>query len=713
MTTLKQPQVRGTGAEAAPRPPRWAWPVLGVALVVGVVALLLALAFTGATTPTLLADPGALVRWGLPVVGLVVNLASAVTIGSLVLCAVVLPRESRPAAPGRSRPAAERGRAPRVRPLGAAWPLARASAAVASVVWTLSLCVQLILTYASVSGSSLGGGDFGAELGIFLTRIELGQAMLWALVLTALTSLAAVAASGYTSATWASVMALAALVPVAATGHAAGSDNHELAVGSLYLHVVSAAIWLGGLAVLVLVAGALGRDLRTAVARYSALAIWAYALVAISGVVNGYVRVGTFAALVGTSYGVLLLAKIGATLALGVAGWWHRRRTLPRLGAERDRAFWQLVAGEVVLMAAVMGLAVALAASAPPVADVPPQAPSPAEAIIRRPVPAAPTALTWVTQWRADALVLIGIGCAALVVLRWFLRLRRRGDRWPASRVISLYLGLALIAWVTSGGPAVYGHVLFSAHMVQHMVLVMLAPIFLVLGAPVTLAVRALPAREDGSRGPRELLLGIVKSRWAHAWGQPVVAAANVVISMVVFYYTPLFEYSLTNHLVHLWMIVHFTLAGYLFVNVLIGVDPGPKRPSYPLRLVLLFATMAFHAFFGLALTEGDTLIAARWFGGLGLPWGVDALADQRSGGAFMWGFGELPSLVLAVALGLAWIRDDEKTARRRDRAADRDGEAELAAYNAMLAGMAAEQRPSPSTISPASSPHTSGSDDA
>lgn len=650
------------------------WPVLGASLVIGILAMVLALATSGALAPTLLADPGAVVRWGRPVVEFVVELASALTIGALVLAAVVVPRKREGHRSG-DRPEA--------------WTIARNVGACASVVWTIAVGFQLVFTYASVAGRSLGEETFGAELGIFLTQVELGQTLLWALALTALTSLLAVGAAGHVSTLWASIGAFVALIPVAVTGHAAGAADHILAVGSMWLHLAGITVWIGGLAVLVAVAGPLGSDVGVCARRYSAIAAWAFAFVAISGLVNGYVRVGSLDGLA-TPYGTLLILKAVGTLLLGAAGWWHRSRTLPRLSTGRTWPFWRLVAGEILLAGGVMGIAVALSNTPPPVPQTPIEAPTPVEAITGYPVPDPPTVLGWFTEWRWDVLVTTGVVSALVVVTRWYIRLRRRGDHWPILRVISLYAGLILIAWIGSGGPSVYGLILFSAHMVQHMVLVMLAPIFLVLGAPVTLALRALPSRHDGTLGPRELLLGLVHSRWAGFFAHPIVAAVNVVASMIIFYYSPLFEWSLSNHLTHLWMIVHFTLAGYLFVNVLIGIDPGPKRPGFPMRLVLLFGTMAFHAFFGLALTVGTQLLAASWFGGLGLPWGVDALRDQQEGGAFAWGFGEIPSLLLAVALGVAWIRDDAKVTRRLDRAADRSGDAELAAYNARLAALAA-----------------------
>jgi cytochrome c oxidase assembly factor CtaG len=274
----------------------------------------------------------------------------------------------------------------------------------------------------------------------------------------------------------------------------------------------------------------------------------------------------------------------------------------------------------------------------------------------------------------------------AVVYVRWVLRLRRRGDAWSAGRTASWLAGVAIFAWVTSGPPAVYGQVLFSVHMLQHMVLAMVTPVLFCLAAPVTLALRALPTRRDSSRGPREWLLALVESRWGRFVSHPLVAALGFGGSMIIFYLTPVFPWALSTHLGHIAMVVHFSLVGYLFANALVGIDPGPSRPAHPMRLLLLFGTVGFHALFGVAIAQSTVLLAADWYGALGLPWGVDALADQRSGANLAWAFGELPTLVLAALVAVQWARDDERTARRLDRAADRDGDARLAEYNAMLA---------------------------
>ncbi|WP_413451805.1 cytochrome c oxidase assembly protein [Georgenia phoenicis] len=636
------------------------------------------LLFSGAADPSAVLDPGAVVRWGVPLVTVVADGAAAVTIGALAMCALVLPHAGR--GDGRRRP--------RVAVDGAAWALAARAAAVAAVVWTLASLVRIVLTYARTSGRGLDEPTFGAELAQFVTDIPMGQAHLVATLMAAVLATVAFAVTTPTAAALAGVLALATVVPIALTGHAAGAASHNLAVSAMWLHIGSISVWAGGLAVLCVVARRLGTDRGPALRRFSTLAGWSFALVGVSGVVNGWVRVGSLDGLFGTDYGLLLVAKTVMFVVLGLMGWAHRRRTVPA-AAERPAAFWRLAVGEVVLMGAVIGVSVALGSSAPPVPQEPASQPSPVREITGYPAPPEPSLATWVTEWRPDVLfgllAVIGIG----VYVRWVVRLRRRGDRWSLPRTASWVAGLLLFAWVTSGGPTVYGVVMFSAHMIQHMLLAMVVPIFLVVGAPITLAVRALPTREDGSRGPREWLLATVHSRWARFFAHPGTAAVNFAGSMIVFYYSPLFELALSTHVGHVLMVVHFTLAGYMFANALIGVDPGPSRPRYPMRLLLLFATMAFHAFFGVSVMQASTLFAGDHFGRLGLPWGVDALADQEAGGAIAWGIGELPTLVLAVSVAIAWARDEERVTRRTDRQADRDDDAALAEYNARLAQMA------------------------
>lgn len=690
-----------TPTPAAPPPAAARQPIARAAAVApalltaaGVAAALVGVAFTGAAAAVLLGDPGPAVRWGLPVVSTLTRLAAAATAGSLVLLGTVLP--FRPAQAGVGAAGGGRPGGP-----GGAWRAAATVAAVAASAWTVLAVAELVLTYAQVAGRPLTSERFGDELWLFATQVGIGRALAGIVVATACATACALVVRTPTGAAWTALLAVAALWLQAGTGHAAGAANHELATGALFLHLVGAAVWVGGLAVLAALAPRLGPDLRAAARRYSAVAGWCLVGVAASGLVSGAIRVGGWADL-DTRYGVLLVAKAALLVGLGALGLAHRRATIPRLTAGRDRLFWRLVLVEVAVMGAVSGVAVALAGSAPPVAEVPPADPTPAYLLTGHPLPPEPVAAAWFSQWRVEPVTAAAALAGLVVYLRWAHRLRTRGDRWPAGRTAAWVAGMLVFGWTTNGGPNVYGHVLFSAHMVQHMVLAMVVPVLVVLAAPVTLALRALPVRAtadhaDGSRGPREWLLTVVHSRVAGFLSHPIVAAANFAGSMVVFYYSQLFGWSLRTPEGHLFMVVHFSLAGYLFANALVGVDPGPRRPPYPQRLLLLFATMAFHAFFGVALVSGNELLVADWFGLMGRPWGPSAIADQRLGGSWAWGIGELPTLALAIGVAVAWARDDERAARRRDRRAAREGDVELDEYNAMLARLAERDRHEPS----------------
>ena len=244
---------------------------------------------------------------------------------------------------------------------------------------------------------------------------------------------------------------------------------------------------------------------------------------------------------------------------------------------------------------------------------------------------------------------------------------------------------MLLLAFITSGSLNAYQEYLFSVHMVAHMLLTMAVPIFLVPGAPVTLLSRAVQKRADESRGVREWVLWAVHTKYAQFISHPIVAGVLFASSLVVFYFTPIFGWSTREHIGHEWMVVHFLITGYLFVQSLIGVDPGPHKIQFPLRIMLLIGVLAFHAFFGLALMTGNGLLLPEWFGAMGRTWGVTPLEDQQIGGAIAWGIGELPTAALTIIVSVQWFRSDAREARRLDRAADRGGNKDLEDYNAML----------------------------
>ncbi|WUD76875.1 cytochrome c oxidase assembly protein [Streptomyces sp. NBC_00510] len=285
-------------------------------------------------------------------------------------------------------------------------------------------------------------------------------------------------------------------------------------------------------------------------------------------------------------------------------------------------------------------------------------------------------------------------GCLlALALYGWgVVRLLRRGDRWSAGRIVAFVAGVLSIALVMCTALNDYGMVMFSVHMVQHMVVSMVSPILLLLGAPVTLTLRALPTAGRGRKGPRELLVALLHSRYLRVITHPAFTIPLFIASLYGLYFTPLFDTLMGSRTGHIAMMVHFLAVGLVFFWPIMGVDPGPNRPSHVMRILELFAGMPFHAFFGIALMmASEPMIGAFEHPSASL--GIDALDDQTAAGGIAWAFSEIPSVIVLVALLIQWYTSDQRQARRKDRAADRDGDAELAAYNAYLASLEARGR--------------------
>ncbi|MFR9676443.1 cytochrome c oxidase assembly protein [Streptomyces sp. TR06-5] len=292
-------------------------------------------------------------------------------------------------------------------------------------------------------------------------------------------------------------------------------------------------------------------------------------------------------------------------------------------------------------------------------------------------------------EFSSDPFFLVSCVLALLLYGWGVLRLRRRGDAWPAGRSVGFVLGLFTVLLVMCTGLNDYGMVLFSAHMVQHMIISMLSPILLLLGAPVTLALRALPAAGRGHRGPRELLVALLHSRYVRVVSHPAFTIPLFIASLYGLYFTPLFDVLMSSRTGHVAMMVHFLAVGLVFFWPIMGVDPGPHRPGYVMRMLELFAGMPFHAFFGIALMMGTAPMVATYADPPD-SLGVTALADQTAAGGIAWAFSEIPSVLVLIALVFQWYFSDQRQARAGDRAADRNGERELAAYNAYLASLQA-----------------------
>lgn len=653
--------------------------VLGAAAAVAVLVLLAmgaAGAFGGAFERLQgFSDGGTTTVYGLPIARGVHDAFGATTVGLLLLAGTIMPDTNQ---------TARRETACRL-------------ATLTGAVWVVAGFITMLFLISNVTGIAVGDPTFVSTVTAFLWKIDLFRVYF----ISNLLALGAVVGSALvrtkTAMAWMAALSVIALLPLALAGHSGGSYGHDTAVNSLAVHLASGFVWAGGLFAILLLWPILTTAASTVVARYSVLAGWCLFGIAGSGLLNGWVRLGGWEQIT-SQYGVLLVIKAILLVALGLAGLGMRRGIIARLEQAGPSAteFRRLAAVEVGLMAMAIGVGVGLSRSPTPVPRT--ALPDPDMAIALTGYPAPTRALTggdWFTVWRPDWLwltvALLGIG-----VYLWAVRrLNKRGDAWHARRTVSWIFGWLIFVWTTCGAPGVYGKVQFSTHMLMHMMLTMGIPIFLCVGAPLTLLARALPARRDKTMGPRELLLATAHSRWLSFFCNPIIASINFAGSLYVFYFTGLFELALKTHTGHVAMVVHFMLAGYVFCWSLIGIDPGPKRWPPSLRLVALFVTMSVHAFFGVAIMSATTLLAADFFTQLQadgkMNWVGPLLADQQAGGGITWGIGEAPMLLLALLTVATWMRADEHEAKRQDRQAVRDHDAALAAYNASLARRAAE----------------------
>lgn len=639
---------------------------LVILAVAAVVALLVALQLGGGAAPLLLSDPGPFVRWGLPVARMVNNISAAVMIGSMVLALFALRAGEKP------------------------FETALDAASIGAAVFTISSAVTAFLTFLGAFNVQLSlEQQFGEQLGRFLLMLPLGQAWLITTIMGALVTILAFAWRGWTSTLIAAVIAAAALLPMANQGHSGALAGHAIAVNSILLHTVGAAVWLGGLLLLIVLRRAGGIDHTDLVRRYSSLAIAAFFVVAVSGIARSTVSLGGWEGL-WTPYGLIIVAKAVLLGGMGLLGAWYRARLIPRLSGESaSRWFWMLVLCEVALMGLASGAAAALARTPPPTGETAAILKTPAELLTGSPLPPEFTIDMWFTGWDVDILWVVGAALGLFFYLAGVWRMHRRGDKWPIHRTIFWVLGLIMLVWVTSGPINLYQDYLFSVHMLGHMMLTMAIPLLLVSGAPITLALRAIHKRDDGTRGGREWIMWAVHSRFSRVITHPFVAAGLFIGSLWAFYFTDLVRWSMYEHLGHEWMVIHFLITGYLFVMSLVGIDPVPYRLPYPGRLITLIAVMAMHAFFGIAIMMQEGLMVAEWFGSMARTWGPTPMEDQYIGGGIAWSIGEIPTLIVAITVAIQWSRDDTKVQRRNDRHADRTGDAELAEYNARLAAMA------------------------
>ena len=465
------------------------------------------------------------------------------------------------------------------------------------------------------------------------------------------------------------LLSISGLIAPIFQSHSSQAGSHGLAIGSLIIHVIALSCWVGGVTSLIF----MEKEIRQfALKRISVIASWSIATVVISGAVSSLLRLGLTSDWF-TPYGYLIITKILLLGAVAVIATKIRRELKTKL-----------IQFEIALLAIIVGIGAILSRLTPIVESE--LGYDRVRELVGVAMPPEPNWQRLFFEYEADALMLGILVFATALYIKAVVLLSRRGVKWPIGRTISFAFGISLLDYSTSGGLGLYGIFSFQYHMIAHMVLSMIAPIFLVLSAPITLALRTLPqGRNSDERGIRGWFISILHSKVSMIWTHPIVVLAIFDGSLFALYFTSLFGNLMTSHFGHLLMNLHFIGAGLLFFFVIVGVDPNPRRTHHLVRMVILLAAMSIHAFFSVALMSSRTLIDGGYYELLARPWATDLLADQRAGASFGWAMGEIPILIAFVATFIQWIRSDAREAKR----ADKNSEKNLADYNDYLRQLA------------------------
>ncbi len=545
-------------------------------------------------------------------------------------------------------------------------------------LWLLATAIYVIVQLSYLLDQPLAASFDLTVIRSYLTQTSLGKA--YVVQIIGILILLLIPLRRLLSAYMSLLIALIAITAPVFQSHGSSSGNHGLAIGALIIHVIALSFWVGGLFGLTQLNKA---QKLIALPRFSEIALWSAITVVISGAATAWTRLDSLQAWQ-SKYGVITLVKISLAFTLVGAGALHRRWIIK----SDYPSIFRLITAELGVMFTTVFVGSWLSTVNPPEREI---VFSPALLVTGIQMPAPPTLSRVLLGYEADGLMLGLLIFVVALYIKGVVILTRRGDKWPVGRTIAFALGISAVDFATSGGLGLYSHFAFANHMMAHMVLGMIAPIGIVLGAPITLALRTLPlGRNQQESGIRGTFIELLHSKLSKFYTNPVVALVIFDGSLFALYFTPLFGNIMQGHSGHFFMSLHFLLAGFLFFQVLIGIDPLPRKVPHIAKIIVIFAAMSIHAFFSISVMSATTLLDNGYFELLQRPWATDLLADQKLGGAIGWAMGEVPILLALLATFLQWLKADKNEAARIDRAADRAAamgeDDDLARYNRYLA---------------------------
>lgn len=620
-------------------------------------------------------DPGRLTTFGLPFFRAVAWLLMALSVGSFMVSAFLIS----PQIPDKDNERLIESR------LTVDGHIAARTGAFAAFGVAIVALLEVPLVMSDLTGTPFAQVLNPQLMSMALESIATSQAWLVTAAISVVVGVLGLASRKWSMQPIAFMVSLLQMVPLGMEGHSAAGGDHDYGTNSLLFHLFFLVLWVGGLLGLIAHSRRLGPGMATAVRRYSVVAFVSIVAMAASGIINALIRV-EFSDLFSTRYGLLIVTKTVLTILLAVFGLAHRQITIPQL-ERRPELFRRVAFVEVLVMAATVGVAISMGRTPPP----PPRDPNlnNMQVLLGYELLDAPTVTNIWTMYRYDLMFgTLGLGLAALYGYA-LLRLRRRGLSWSPVRTAWFMLGALGLTFIMSSGIGLYIPALYSMHMLGHMFLSMAIPLFLVLGAPLTLVMEAFEPGAPGKPTIHDAAVAVTKAKVLKFLTHPAVNLIQFLVFLYVLYlYPDLYQVAVSEHAGHLIMNWAFLISGYIYYWEVIGPDPLPFRAPTNLRLLVLFFSMPLHLFAGVYLMQLQSVLGEEFYLSLNLPWNPDLLQDQRVGGGIAWGFGQFPLVIVFGNLFLDWLRDDRATARRHDAKAEVDGDADLEDYNEMLRRM-------------------------
>jgi putative copper resistance protein D len=431
-------------------------------------------------------------------------------------------------------------------------------------------------------------------------------------------------------------------------GHSGLAKNHELAGSTMAVHLLSLSIWVGTLIAMTMWFHKITVEREVAAHRFSQLALFCYFAVVFSGLINAWLRLGGFTDILSSHYGQMVVVKVLLSITIGYFAYLNRQRSIQAVAEIRFPT--RLVIGEIILISITLGVAVILARTGFPTQESS-SLPSLAEQLLQVSVPDGLTFVSGLTSFKPDALWLIIELLACIAYVRGAQRLK---GQWPVKNVAAFTGAILLFTYATSGGLGVYSHIIFSAHMIQHMMLALAIPILLVFARPLTMA-RQLQEANPEFLGPIDWYVSAYQSRFWTFITRPLNLVAFSFISYVGIYFTPVFGWLMSGHWGHVAMQLYLFTYGYALMWRVIGID-GASDSVTKSQIFLLLITEPIHIVFGISLLFYNKIIGEANYLIMDRPYLQDLARDQQVGGVLSLVIGE--SLIACILMYLVRVKN-------------------------------------------------------